>query len=54
MLLALKQVERVENRATHTNSDKHVKNDIKDFNILNYLLVFMRNKHIFNDEYSTL
>ena len=37
MLLALRQVGRVENCVTHTNPGRHEKSDMRDSDILNYL-----------------
>lgn len=42
MLLALRQVGRVENRLTHTNPGRHEKSDMRDSDILNYL--YSKNK----------
>ena len=42
MLLALRQVGRVENRVTHTNPGRHEKSDMRDFDILSYL--YSKNK----------
>jgi hypothetical protein len=42
MLLALRQVGRVENRVTHTNPGMHEKSDMRDSDILNYL--YSKNK----------
>lgn len=42
MLLALRQVGRVENRVTHTNPGRHEKSDMRGSDILNHL--YSKNK----------